>query len=183
MNCHVIFEKNYYSCPYQHVGREADLKVTDKTLEIYIKGERVASHIRFANGIEYKYSTHPEDMPDGFLKPEWDDERIRNWALKIGPNCSECVERIFQGVKIKEQGYNPSLSLLRLSKKYTEERLESACKLALRQIRGPRYHHLNAILAANQDILAEQVNNKPDANASQGYVRGASYYGGEIKND
>ena len=38
-------------------------------------------------------------------------------------------------MKIKEQGYNPSLSLIRLSKKYSESRLESACKLALVQIR------------------------------------------------
>ena len=81
-------------------------------------------------------------------------------------------------VKIKEQGYNPTLSLLRLSKKYSESRLESACKLALVQIRSPRYHHLNAILAANQDILAEQLQNKPKQNNTQGYIRGSAYDGG-----
>ena len=136
---------------------EADLKVTDRSLEIYVKDKRVSSHKRFADGLEYRYSTNPQDMPDQFQKPEWDDLRIRNWASKIGPSCAECVARIFAGVKIKEQGYNPSLSLLRLSKKYSEARLESACSLALTQIRSPRYHHLNAILAANQDILSEQV--------------------------
>ena len=178
LNCHVVYAKNNYSCPYQYVGSEADLKITEKTVEIYIKGNRVATHKKFAEGIEYRYSTHPEDMPDQFQKPEWDDVRIRNWGYKIGPNCGECIDRIFAGVKIKEQGYNPSLSLLRLSKKYSEERLESACRLALTQIRSPRYHHLNAILAANQDILAEQSQNKPKTNNSQGYIRGSAYYGG-----
>lgn len=178
LNCHVVYEKNNYSCPYQYVGSEADLKVTDKTVEIFVKGNRVATHQKFAEGIEYRYSTHPQDMPDQFQQPEWDDARIRNWAYKIGPNCGECIDRIFAGVKIKEQGYNPSLSLLRLSKKYSDSRLESACKLALLQIRSPRYHHLNAILAANQDILAEQLQNKPKTNNTQGYIRGSAYYGG-----
>ena len=157
---------------------ESDLKVTDKSVEIYVKGKRVATHRRFSDGIEYRYSTNPQDMPDQFQKPEWDDVRIRNWASKIGPSCAECVARIFAGVKIKEQGYNPSLSLLRLSKKYSEQRLESACALALTQIRSPRYHHLNAILSANQDIVSEQLQNTPKSDYSQGYIRGASYYGG-----
>ena len=122
---------------------EADLKVTDKSVEIYVKGRRVATHRRFADGIEYRYSTNPQNMPDQFQKPEWDDVRIRKWALKIGPSCAECVARIFAGVKIKEQGYNSSLSLLRLSKKYSE-----------------------------------QVQNTPKSDNSQGYIRGASYYGG-----
>ena len=178
LNCHVIYAKNHYSCPYQYVGAEADLKITESTVEIFVKGNRIATHQKFAEGIEYRYSTHPQDMPDQFQKPEWDDERIKNWAYKIGQNCGECVNRIFAGVKIKEQGYNSSLSLLRLSKKYSEERLESACKLALTQIRSPRYHHLNAILAANQDILAEQIKNKPKTNNTQGYIRGSAYYGG-----
>lgn len=178
LNCHVTFGKNYYSCPYQYVGMKADLKVTDKSVEIYVKGRRIATHRRFSDGIEYRYSTNPQDMPEQFQKPEWDDVRIRKWALKIGPSCAECVARIFAGVKIKEQGYNPSLSLLRLSKKYSEQQLESACALALTQIRSPRYHHLNAILSANQDILSEQVQNTPKSDNSQGYIRGASYYGG-----
>lgn len=70
-------------------------------IEIFVKGNRVATHQKFTEGIEYQYSTHSQDMPDQFQKPEWDDERIKNWAYKIGPNCGECVDRIFAGIKIK----------------------------------------------------------------------------------
>ena len=45
-DCHVIYGKNRYSCPYQHVGKKADLKFTDTSLEIHIQGERVATHNR-----------------------------------------------------------------------------------------------------------------------------------------
>lgn len=133
--------------------RKADLKVTDTKLEIYVKGERVATHTKFPEYVTNRYSTHKEDMPDQFQQPAWDDERIMRWAHSIGPGATEVINLIFAAVKIKEQGYNPSLSVLRLSKTYSEARLEAACEMALTKVRTPRYHHLKAILAANQDQI------------------------------
>ena len=84
-------------------------------------------------------------------------------------------------MKIKEQGYNSSLSVLRLSKTYSEARLETACELALTRVRVPRYHHLKAILAANQDqiYLGQKKASSKSQDNTQGYVRGAEYYGGD----
>ena len=179
LNSHIVFEKNYYSCPYQYVGNQADLKVTDSSVEIYVKGQRVATHNRFPEYMNNKYSTHPEDMPDRFQQPEWDDIRITRWAYAIGTHTGEVVDRIFAGVKVKEQGYNPSLSVLRLSKTYSEARLETACEMALTHVRTPRYHHLKAILAANQDqTYLEQKKAAVKKPPCSGYVRGAAYYGG-----
>jgi len=56
-----------------------------------------------------------EDMPDQFQRTTWDHERITRWAYTIGSHTGEVIDLIFSGVKIKEQGYNPSLSVLRLS--------------------------------------------------------------------
>ena len=183
LNCHITYEKNHYSCPYQYVKQKADLKVTDTKLEVYVDGERVATHTKFPEYAVNQYSTHKEDMPDQFQQPAWDDERITRWAYSIGTNAGEVINRIFASVKIKEQGYNPSLSVLRLSKTYSEARLEIACEMALTQIRTPRYHHLKAILASNQDqIYLEEKNTSRKKSLVTGYVRGAEYYGGE-RND
>jgi hypothetical protein len=149
-------------------------------LEIYISRERVATHTKFPDYVSNRYSTHDEDMPDQFQQPEWDNTRIRRWACSIGSSTGEVIDRIFAGVKIKEQGYNPSLSVLRLSKTYSEARLETACELALTKVKTPRYHHLKSILAANQDQIYLENKNasvKPKKNTG-GYVRGAEYYGG-----
>jgi hypothetical protein len=128
--------------------------------------------------VNYGYSTHDEDMPDRFNKPEWDDIRIKKWAYSIGSNTGEVVDRIFGSVKIKEQGYNSSLSVLRLGKAYSEERLETACEIALAKIRIPRYRHLKTILSENQDkVYLDGKSGKQTANEG-GYVRGAEYYGG-----
>lgn len=119
-------------------------------------------------------------MPDKFQQPEWDDIRIKKWAYSIGNYTGEVIDRIFVSVKIKEQGYNPSLSVLRLSKTYSEDRLETACELALTKVRMPRYHHLKSILAANQDLiyLESKTASAKAAKESGGYVRGPEYYGG-----
>ena len=155
------------------------MKITDTKLEVYVNGERVATHTKFPEYVANRYSTHKEHMPDQFQKPAWDDERIVQWAQSIGLNTHEVTLRIFAGVTIKEQGYNPSLSVLRLSKTYSGTRLETACEMALTRVRTPRYHHLKAILAANQDqIYLEDKNTSNKAPSTTGYVRGSEYYGG-----
>ena len=152
-----------------------DLKVTASTLEIYYQHERIATHVRFTDYAVNRYSTHPEDMPDRFQKSEWDENRIRRWADSIGKYTAEVIDRIFGSVQIKEQAYNPCLSVLNLSKSYTPERLESACSMALGRIHSPRHRHLKAILSANQD---KTVTMPSKTTNERGYVRGAEYYGG-----
>lgn len=180
LDYHVVFEYNRYSCPYQYIHKKVDLKVTDTTVEIYSGTDRLATHTRFPAGRKNQYSTHAEDMPDQFKFSPWDEHRIRNWAESIGQYTGEVVCRIFGSVSIKEQGYNPSRAVLRLSNKYSEARLEAACEYAIvNGIKRPRYHHLNSILASNQDeIYLEQKNARGKNSSQMGYLRGSSYYGG-----
>jgi hypothetical protein len=95
------------------------------------------------------------------------------------------IDRIFDSVHIKEQAYNSCLSVLRLSKPYTDERLEVACEIALTKLRSPRYRNLKPILSSNQDkiYLAKKDTRQNDSETSekQGYVRGSEYYGGGDK--
>lgn len=113
------------------------------------------------------------------------DIRLKQWATSIGTHTSEVIERLFKSVTIKEQAYNSSLSVLKLSKTYSNQRLEIACEIALPMTRIPRYKHLKSTLVSNQDILYVeqkkiQLNEqKPDKEA-HGYIRGAEYYGGII---
>lgn len=182
LDSHISFKTNHYSCPYQYVGKEVDLKVTDTLLEMYYHQERLTTHRRFPDYVTNQWSTHPEDMPDQFQHTEWDDTRILKWAASIGSSTTGVIEQIFAGVKVKEQGYNSCLSVLRLSKTYTDKRLEAACELALTQFRSPRYRHLKAILDANQDKLYQEAKTtKKSAQEADdvGYVRGSAYYGGQ----
>jgi transposase len=181
-DCHIVFMKNHYSCPFHYRSREVSIKTTDTLVEIYYNHERIATHAKFPEYRNNAFSTHKEDMPDEYDQPEWDDRRIKHWAASIGEYTAETVDRIFRSVNIKEQGYNSALSVLRLAKTYSEERLEIACEIGLANVRVPRYHHLKAILSGNQDKIYLDHRNeeyqKQQKQKATGYVRGADYYGG-----
>lgn len=181
-DCHIVYKKNHYSCPFHYRGKEVSVRTTDTLLEIYFNHERIATHQKFPDYRNNAWSTHKEDMPDEYNQPEMDEERIKHWAVSIGKNTAEVINRIFGSVSIKEQGYNSALSVLKLAKTYSEKRLETACEIALGSIRVPRYHHLKVILSGNQDKIylsqKEEQQKRRLSNQTQGYVRGAEYYGG-----
>lgn len=70
-------------------------------------------------------------MPDEKAWREWDADRIRRWADRIGPDCRAVAERIFQSYAFEEQAFNACLAVLRLSRRYGSARLERACGMAL----------------------------------------------------
>lgn len=173
-NSHVSYAKNHYSCDWKRIGQLVDLRVTQTTVEIYSKTrERLATHPLFPGYVTNRYSTHESDLPEGKAWREWDGDRIREWAMRVGPACEGCVNRIFESVRFEEQGFDAALALLRLSRKYSPQRLERACAIALEKARSPRYRHVKAILDANADKAAAPE----PVEETGGYVRGAGYYG------
>ena len=92
------------------------------------------------------------------------------------------VNRIFESVAVDEQGLDAALAVLRLSRRFSVERVEAASRLALTgRIRSPRYAHLHPILATGQDKTAGLKPPRTDAAEDSGYVRGADYYAGGAK--
>ena len=177
LNFHVTFQKNHYSVPYEHVGKKADLKVTARTVEVYVAGERVATHPRFDAHDQWRYQTDPSHMPPAFAVTEWDDERIRRWAASIGPNTAAVVERVFSDAKVKEQAYNPALAVLNLSKPYEARDLEDACAYALERAMHPRCKFIRSVLATKAHRRDGAAGGATGSSA--GYLRGADYYRGD----
>lgn len=174
-NCHVAYARKFYSVSHLHVGDKVDLRVTDTTVEVFMGGERLATHRLIPPYVTNEYSTIDAHMPKDHSYQDWDAGRIRRWAMRVGPSCSAVIERIFQSVEFEEQGYNPCLAVLRLTHKYPADRVERACGMTLDSgVRTPRYAHVKPILETNQDKAA---NDGEDSDAG-GYVRGADYYGG-----
>lgn len=178
-NGHVSFERNFYSVPYTQVGAKVDLRITETMLEVFDGTERLASHLLPGPGIVNEYRTNDADLPAGPGYRQWDPDRVRQWAHRIGDSTVIVVDRIFESVPVAEQGLDPALAVLRLSRRYSAERVERACQIALASpVRSPRYAHLRPILETGQDKLPATgappgTDPAPEAG---GYVRGASYY-------
>lgn len=176
-NGHVVWEKNFYSVPYAHIGRGVDLRVTDTTVEVFAGQQRLTSHVLAPPGVVNEYRTHDADLPEGPRYREWDAARVREWATRIGEHTLIVVNRIFESVPVDEQGLDAALAVLRLTRRYSAARVEAACRVALAsRVRSPRYAHLRPILQTGQDVPSRRLD--PVEVAAAGYVRGADYYAG-----
>src|SRR5699024_5104185 len=97
------------------------------------------------------YATNAADLPAGSGYQPWDQDRVRAWAQRIGANTQEVIDRIFAAVPIVEQGLDPALAVLRLARRYSHQRLEAACAVALAsRVPSPRYAHLRPILESGR---------------------------------
>jgi len=84
---HVDVERHYYSVPHRFAKEQVEARLTARTVEIFVKGERVAAHMRASgNG---KHTTVPEHMPASHRRyAGWTIERIRHDAAVIGPSAT-----------------------------------------------------------------------------------------------
>jgi transposase len=146
---HIEVEKSYYSVPYKYIHKKVDVRYNDLLVEIYYQGNRICSHMR-----SYKvgyYSTQESHRPHCHSKYlEWTPDRIKSWARKIGTDTERLMEEIMSSRRHAEHGYRACLGILRLSKKYTPERLENACNRAL-LIGGISYRSVSSILEKGLD--------------------------------
>lgn len=173
-NCHVAYRNNWYSAPYAYVGRTVDVRVGADRLEIWCDGVRVSSHALLPAYVRNRYSTNPGDPPGKAKWKEWDRESVTAWSNRVGPACASVVARIFESVRFDEQGLGAALAVLRLARTYSDERLETACDIALRSTYSPRYRQLRPIL---DDHPADTGDGTAAVAGPAGFVRGGDYYG------
>ena len=58
---HVEIERHFYSVPFRYLREQVDVRVTERTVEIFFKGERIGVHPRsFGVGGQ---TTQPDHMP------------------------------------------------------------------------------------------------------------------------
>ena len=174
-NGHVAYARNWYSVPYSYIGSAVDLRIGANTLEIWHKNTRLCSHLLLPATASNKYSTNEADLPGKTMWKPWDRRRCEQWARRIGPDCATVIGKLFAVERLDEQGIEPALAVLRLSQRYSAQRLENACALALRSVASPRYSHIRPILESGQDRTGEIPGDGSDGSAG-GWVRGGDYY-------
>ena len=173
---HVEVDRHYYSVPYQLIHQKVEVRFTETTVEIFFKGRRVASHLRsYRPG---KPTTVSEHMPKSHQKYlEWTPSRLIGWAAKIGPSAQKLVACILENRLHPEQGYRSCLGLLRLGKRYSPERLESACARAL-GMKAYSYKNVESILKNGLDRqpLTLASSRTPLPLLEHSNLRGRQYY-------
>jgi len=173
---HIEVDHNYYSVPHQLVRKEVETRLTLTTLEVFFRGQRVASHARLHG--RGRFSTLDEHMPEAHRRqrdrnPAW----LISEAESIGPETGQLVQAILQSRPHPEQGYRACLGVIRLGRRYPKERMEAAARRANRS--GVRsYKRLRSILDHGLDRvpLEPRPETPPAAHPN---VRGPHYFGEE----
>lgn len=170
---HVEIDRHYYSIPYQLKGNVVDARITATTVELLFKGKRVASHARsYAPG---RHTTLPAHMPESHKRYlEWTPSRIVRWAEKSGPSTGMLVKAIMEHRPHPEQGFRSCLGIIRLGRRYGQERLEAACTRAL-FMKAYSYKSVESILKNNLDGK-ELPDRSTGSLVTHENIRGNAYY-------
>jgi transposase len=143
-------------------------------VEIFLKGRRLATHIR--SNVPGKHTTLPEHRPKKHQDLEWTVSRITEKGRAIGPSTATALENIMQSRRHPELGYRSCLGVLRLGSRYTNERLEAACRRAL-ALNTCSYRSIKSILKTGVDRQPLDLPKPPKSHCEvHANVRGADYY-------
>ena len=165
-----------YSVPYEFIGKEVEIRTTEKSIEVFYHNNRVASHVRRAYSPDPFYV--PEHMPESHRKYlAYNTDSFLDWAGRTGTCTLLVVKNFLHMHKVEQQGYKTCASLMKLADRYSTERLEKACEKALSYTSSPSLKNISTILKNGQDKVA--VTNPPsNAGTPCGITRGVAYFKG-----
>src|SRR6476659_2968379 len=171
---HVELEGHFYSVPHRFARSEVEVRLTPRAVEIFLKGERIAAHLRASSN--HRHTTVPEHMPSSHRRyADWTVERIRREATSIGPATAALCELILERRPHPEQGFRACLGIVRLVRPFGADRLEAAATRAI-EIGTLTYGSVRSILDNKLDRQAPQP---PPANGVpilHPNIRGPRYY-------
>lgn len=171
---HVEVDGHYYSVPHALVRKSLEARYTERTVECFHRGQRVASHPRSAH--KGHHTTVAEHMPAAHRQyAEWTPQRLIRWAEKTGPATAGVIQSVLHSRAHPQQGFRSCLGILRLGKGYGEERLEAACRRALR-VDACSYKSIESILRLGLDRRALPEQQELDLGIEHDNLRGPGYY-------
>ena len=110
---HVEVDRHDYSVPYRYARQPVDVRFTATTVELFHRGERLASHARRrVPGGHTTVAAHL--VPAHQVVAGWNAQRFLDWAAQIGPQTQTVIERVLQARAHPQQGYRTALGILRL---------------------------------------------------------------------
>jgi len=171
---HIAFDANFYSVPYALVQEPVEVRATPTTIEIFHKGQRVASHVR-GHGREQVFTQREHRPKSHQAHLEWTPLRMVNWAAQIGPNTAKLFEQILAEKPHPEMGYRSCLGIIRLAEEYSSTRMEAAADRAIRT-GACRYQSVKSILKNSLDQQPLPEPSPLPLPPSHDNIRGAEYF-------
>lgn len=127
-DCHVYVEYNYYSVPFDYVGKEVDVELDDNLVHIYYQGHQIALHQRLTQRGEF--STKENHYPDYKLPfSTCSKQRLNDKMQSIGDSALELF--VLLQNKQPNYWYKTTQGILSLQKHFSNAVINAACKRAI----------------------------------------------------
>ncbi|MDH5205742.1 MAG: IS21 family transposase [Hylemonella sp.] len=163
-DCHVQYNRAFYSAPFALVGKTLWLRATDNAVALYEDYRHIYTHWRAQRvGQRITVADHLPPQTRAFF------ERDRRWCIRqaaeVGPRCAELMARLL-GDAIAER-LRAAQGVIGLGKRYGNSRLEAACDRALAHD-SAHYRTVKTILSTGAD---HQPLIQPQTPATYTYAR------------
>jgi|CXWL01.1.fsa_nt_gi transposase len=169
LDYHVEVERHYYSVPHAHAGKTVDIRLAERTIEVFLRGKVVAAHVRSrVAGEATTTAAHRPERHQGMI--DLSHEKLLSRAEKIGPATAEMVGAQLHQRNHPDQVLRISLGILRLANDYTPEALETASIRAL-EVNVFSYRALQGFLRAPRPETPA-----PPPRIEHENIRGAQYF-------
>jgi transposase len=142
---HARVGKVLYSVPWRHIGKTADVRVTDTMVQFFIGGQLVKTHPRKAWGKQTDFGDYPpEKIAFHMRTPAW----CRKQAATVGPACEQVIADLLADNALYR--LRAAQGVVGLADRHDPSRLEAACAKAI-TAGDPSYRTVKGILAAGTD--------------------------------
>lgn len=129
-DCHFQHARNFYSVPYQYVGKEIDIKFNNKIVHAFYNTKMIAIHTS-AQGHGH-YITNDAHYPEGkIVEINYHLSKARIDAKKIGPNMEILIEKLIKMNRFPLKTLRKVQGVLGLSSSLDNESLDWGAGLSL----------------------------------------------------
>ncbi len=154
---HVKVGKALYSVPWRYIGKEVDAKEGSSTVEIYLEGAVVATHVRIERGKQTNYDHYPPEKIAFMMRtPAW----CRRRAAELGESVVKVIETMMEVNALYR--LRQAQGIVRLADKYEAGRIDAACLPAL-SVGDPTLRTVQGILAAGTEHDGDERPERPPA--------------------
>lgn len=127
-DCHIYVDYNYYSVPFEYVGKEVEIELAKNLLKVFYQGKEIAVHLRLSG--RGKFRTNNSHYPA--YKRYSDTEYQEKYQVKMSHIGRYTEQLFFLVIKEHPRDWNRTVQgILSLKKTYPNEVIEAACRRAL----------------------------------------------------
>jgi len=124
-DCHIYVDYNYYSVPFEYVGREVEIKLSASLLKIYDQGKLLTLHPRRSG--RGHFTTNEAHYPPykGYSQTEFQEK----YQMKMA-GVGEYAEQLFLMIlkRYTRTWSRPVSGILKLARDYSNNIVNLACK-------------------------------------------------------